>query len=180
MTMKRATILVLASIAFAQANEMVGDIGSSSMLTWTSPAANHSHIIMIGVTNPPAMPTHTTSHTTSHPPISSSAAHRNGSSVPAHNFFSKSVAPSVAPVVDSPMTAGCPAPTQHTPHTPSVANKHLSSIMTMSISGTGTGGMNVANVSAPTSQPFLGNGVESGVSINLLLVSFALTALLQM
>ncbi|KAI0102901.1 hypothetical protein GGR51DRAFT_562105 [Nemania sp. FL0031] len=168
MAMKRATILALASFTLIQAHEMVGHMHNSSIPTSTSPTTENSIMMAIadptiGFTNPPMMATHTPSHR----PTGSGARDKNGSFIPAHNFYSKIV----TSTVDSFMTASWPVVT-HTPHMPSTAEKH--------IGGTVTGGMSMPNVSAAASQPFLGNAVVTGVSTTLLLIPIALTAVLQM
>ncbi|KAJ8126599.1 hypothetical protein O1611_g7038 [Lasiodiplodia mahajangana] len=160
MAMKRAIILAFASVTFIQAHEMVGDRECSSILTSTSPTSENSIMMAIanptiGITKPPLMATHAPSHR----PTISGARTKNSSSIPAQNFYSKIM----SSTSDSLMTASWPIAT-HTPHIPSMAEKH--SMTTMGIGSTGTGGMSMPNASVIASQPFLGNGVVSGVSVS--------------
>ncbi|KAI1148628.1 hypothetical protein F4825DRAFT_433295 [Nemania diffusa] len=175
MAMKSAAILALASLPFAQTNRMGGDIDGSSMLASMTPAANSDTIITatsgstIDVTNPAMMATH--NRVGAH--ISSNTRVVNGSSMPTYTYTGGGI----TAVVGSSVTTSCPAVT-HTAAMPSIAEKHSMTIMNMGAMG--TGGMNKSNISVTTSQPFHGNGVVTGVSIGLFLLSAALTALLQM
>jgi hypothetical protein len=162
MASKRAVILALASSPFAQAHQMAGDIGGSSILTSTSPAAGHHNIVLtatpglaVEVTIPPLMATHNTlgAHISSHTRV------MNSSSTPTHTFSGGGI----TAVVGSSMTASCPVVT-HTAAMPSRAEKH--SMTTINIAVMATGGMSRSNASVTTGHPFPGDGAVTGVSVS--------------
>lgn len=148
MAMKRATILVLASVGFAHADGRNGDANSSSMLYSPILAADNCDTVATstfdsttGVKNPLTMVINTTYRA----PTGSNAT------------------ATITSVVGLSMVANSVAVTS----TADISSMAVSDYVTItSIRGVGTGGISMPNSSAIAGLPVLGDGAMNGVSVS--------------